>query len=70
MLVLFYNKEKTILSFENTSEVNRIPHIGETVIVEEVWYRVVNIITEYKKLTHNSYSTVSVWLENYKNIKQ
>jgi len=66
MDVIFYkpNSEDVLISFYSSISNNRIPIIGETVVIEGGWYVVDDIVTSYKKLKHQTYSTVSVILKN------
>ena len=65
MEIIFFKPESDdeLLSFENNSSCNRIPNIGETVVISEKCYFVKDIVTRYKKLNHATYSVVSVILK-------
>lgn len=65
MNVIFYkpDSEDELISFDSSIS-NRIPIIGETVVIEGKWYVVDDIVTSYKQLKHQTYSTVSVILKN------
>lgn len=67
MNIIFYkpNSEEELLSFNSNISCNRIPRIGETVLIKERYYIVENIITSYKTLEHDTYCTVSIWLKKF-----
>lgn len=65
MNIIFYkpNSEEELLSFYSNIS-NRIPRIGETVLIKENYYTVESIITSYKTLEHDTYCVVSIWLKS------
>ena len=66
MNVIFYkpDSEDELFSFDSSISNNRIPIIGETVVIEGKFYVVDDIVTRYKQLKYQTYSVVSVILKN------
>ena len=65
MNAFFYKKEDEenfILQYE-TCSYNNIPRIGETVIIENKWYLVEDIVNRYKKLTNFTFTDVHIYLK-------
>lgn len=65
MNVFFYKKEDEknfILQYE-TCPYNNIPRIGETVIIENKWYLVEDIVNRYKKMTNFTFTDVHIYLK-------
>lgn len=65
MNVYFFNEnsENEIISFEEHPVNNRIPRMGETVVINNEWYCVEKVLTEYKRLKTDVFCTVSVWIK-------
>lgn len=61
MQVYIYQQdaEDALLNFE-LSQYNRIPTIGEDVMIDDECYKVVSVTTSYKKLLHGTHSTVYI----------
>lgn len=57
--IYLQDTEDMLLCFE-LSQYNRIPTIGEDVMIDDECYKVASVSTSYKKLMHGTYSTVYI----------